>query len=524
MRQPSAQPSPHPLWNTPGWRRVSPCMATSEAAQSRSGKRVIVVGGGVSGLSTALKLGRAGFAVTVLERDPVEMPSSADEAFEWDRRGAPQVRHSHAFLGRLYGLLRDSEPDLLAALLDAGATEMRFGDNVPDTLEDFRPEPGDEDLVMLACRRTTFEWVLRRTALAEGNVEFRAGVAAEGFTVAPGRGEGEPPLVNGVRLADGSNLAADLVVVAAGRRSALPEWLDAIGCAPMPEAVEDTGIIYLSRFYRLRDGHDLPPRNGLIGGDLGYLKYGVFLGDNRTFSLTLAAPSDDDHLRRLLSDDETFEHAARTLDVAEPYVDGRAEALTPVHVIAGLLNRRREFVVDGRPLAMGVHPVGDSVVCTNPLYGRGCTTGYWSAHLLSRAITEFPDDLEAQSLRFHALVADEIVPWYDSGVAQDAEARRVATALIAGEDPDADASDPRAFMRGVFRDGLAPALRFDPVVLRAFMRSVNLLTPPDALLKDQDVMARIFAIWNDRENRPPEPQLGPKTRAEMLDLMDAFAA
>ena len=37
-------------------------------------------------------------------------------------------------------------------------------------------------------------------------------------------------------------------------------------------------------------------------------------------------------------------------------------------------------------------------------------------------------------------------------------------------------------------------------------------------------MARIFAIWNDRENRPPEPQLGPKTRAEMLDLMDAFAA
>jgi len=499
-------------------------MATFEAAQTRSGKRVIVVGGGVSGLSTALKLGRAGFAVTVLERDPVEMPSSADEAFEWDRRGAPQVRHSHAFLGRLYGLLRDSEPDLLAALLDAGATEMRFGDNVPDTLEDFRPEPGDEDLVMLACRRTTFEWVLRRTALAEGNVEFRAGVAAEGFTVAPGRGEGEPPLVNGVRLADGSNLAADLVVVAAGRRSALPEWLNAIGCAPMPEAVEDTGIIYLSRFYRLRDGHDLPPRNGLIGGDLGYLKYGVFLGDNRTFSLTLAAPSDDDQLRRLLSDDETFEHAARTLDVAEPYVDGRAEALTPVHVIAGLLNRRREFVVDGRPLAMGVHPVGDSVVCTNPLYGRGCTTGYWSAHLLSRAIAEFPDDLEAQSLRFHALVADEIVPWYDSGVAQDAEARRVATALMAGEDPDADPNDPRAFMRGVFRDGLAPALRFDPVVLRAFMRSVNLLTPPDALLKDQDVMARIFAIWNDRGNRPPEPQLGPKTRAEMLDLMDAFAA
>ena len=35
---------------------------------------------------------------------------------------------------------------------------------------DLEPEPGDEDLAALACRRTTFEWVLRRMALAEGAV------------------------------------------------------------------------------------------------------------------------------------------------------------------------------------------------------------------------------------------------------------------------------------------------------------------------------------------------------------------
>ena len=43
---------------------------------------------------------------------------------------------------------------------------------------EFTPEPGDDDLVMIACRRTTFEWVLRRAALAEGNVTMRTGVAA----------------------------------------------------------------------------------------------------------------------------------------------------------------------------------------------------------------------------------------------------------------------------------------------------------------------------------------------------------
>ena len=58
-------------------------------------------------------------------------------------------------------------------------------------------------------------------------------------------------------------------------------------------------------------------------------------------------------------------------------------------------------------------------------------------------------------------------------------------------------------MRGVFRDGLLPALRRDPVVLRAFFRSLNLLTAPNAMVKDPDVGARVLAVWQDRDNRPP---------------------
>src|SRR5690242_18179058 len=58
--------------------------------------RIIVVGGGIAGLSTALACARAGHAVTVLERDDTPMPPDADAAFAWQRTGAPQVRHSHA--------------------------------------------------------------------------------------------------------------------------------------------------------------------------------------------------------------------------------------------------------------------------------------------------------------------------------------------------------------------------------------------------------------------------------------------
>ncbi len=482
--------------------------------------QVLVVGGGVSGLSTALKLSRRGHQVTVIERDDTPMPQSADEAFDWDRRGAPQVRHSHAFLARLVGLLKKNEPDVIAALYEAGAAELPFGADLPPTMVGFEREEADDELTMLTCRRTTFEWVLRRVVLDEGRVEFRTGVGVNGLLTIDH--ESGIPRVNGVRLEDGTTLTADLVVVATGRRSALPEWLADLGVGPVNEFVEDTGIVYASRFYRLKTGESYPPRNGPIGGDLGYIKYGVFVGDNDTFSITLAAPTDDTELRARLSDAATFDAAARQLVATAPYFDGRAEPIIDgVYMMAGLLNRHREYVVNGQPLVLGMLPVGDAVICTNPLYGRGCSIGYWGAHLMSEALDSFDGDLRRLAVDYDAAINREIMPWYKAGVEQDAEARRVSSALLKGDDPDGDTSDPKTFMRSVLREGLLPALRTDPVVLRAFMRNLNLLTAPDAMTKDPEVMNRVFAVWQDRDNRPAEPPMGPKRRAEFLELLPA---
>ncbi len=484
---------------------------------------VTVIGGGVSGLGAALTLARRGHDVTVIERDHTPMPMSADEAFDWDRRGAPQVRHSHAFLGRLRQLLLSDHPDIYADLLAEGATEIRFGDDLPPEMTDFEPQPDDDELVMLACRRTTFEWVVRRTAVAEGRVALRTGVAVDGLLAAPLDTAGTArPVVTGVRLSDGTEILTDLVVIASGRRAAVAEWMDAIGSPALVEQAEDTGIVYFSRFYRLLDGMDHPPRSGVIGGDLGYLKYGVFVGDNRTFSVTLAVPSDDTELRRRLGDAAAFDCAAQELVATAPWFDGRAEPLSPtVYVMAGLLNRWRDYVVDGEPLVERLIPVGDAVLCTNPLYGRGCSTAFWAAHLLADALDAHPADVVAAAIEYDGALRSEIQPWYRASVEQDGEARRVAASLLAGADPDSDADDPRTFMRGVFRDGLLPSLRTDAVVLRAFMRSFNLLATPDALAKDPDVTARILAVWQDRANRSPALALGPRHRDDFVELLPA---
>jgi 2-polyprenyl-6-methoxyphenol hydroxylase-like FAD-dependent oxidoreductase len=467
--------------------------------------RVVVIGAGVAGLGTALALGRRGHEVTILERDATPLPSDPGEAFHWNRRGAPQVRHSHALLARLRNLLRDDHPDVLQALLDAGATELRFTDTLPDTIDDREPKPGDDDLVALACRRTTFEWVLRRTVLAEPHVQLRDGVVVEGLA----SDGASPPRITGVRIEGGEVIPADVVVAANGRRSSLRTWLADAGAVEIPEDEEDTGIIYYSRFYEVLPGARTPPQEGPIGADLGYLKFAIFQGDNGTFSVTLAAGNEDDELRAVL-DPATFDAAAQLLVPVAPWVQPDvSRPITDVHVMAKLLNRLRRFVVDGEPVALGFFALGDANICTNPLYGRGCSLAMVQAHLLADVLDRHADDLTAAALQFEAATGREIEPWYHAAVNQDRFNRKLAS------EGEAPSDDPQAFFRSVLKDGLLPATRTDAVVLRAFIRAFNLLEAPEALMQNQDVMARVLAVYQDRDNRPPEPVLGPP-RAELL--------
>jgi 2-polyprenyl-6-methoxyphenol hydroxylase-like FAD-dependent oxidoreductase len=507
---------------------------------------IVVIGAGVAGLGSALAFARAGHRVTLLERDATPLPTDPDAAFEWDRRGAPQVRHSHALLARLRNLLRDRHPDVLEALLAAGATEMRFAESLPAEIVDREPRPGDEDLVALACRRTTFEWVLRRVVLATDAVTLRDGVVVEGLEVAAD-GNGGPPVIAGVRVHDASAqgaadrgatlIPAAMVVAAVGRRSAVPAWLREAG-VELDETVEDTGVLYLSRFYRLRDGVVSPDTSGPIGGDLGYLKYAVFQGDNRTLSVTFCLPTEDRDLRGLLIDPDRFDAAARELPTTAPWVEpGTTQAITDVHTMGGLINRRVRYLDGGEPVALGFHAVGDAHTCTNPLYGRGCSLAMVQATLLADAAAAHPgseaDAARARALAYEAACEREIEPWYRAAVAQDAMGRAAQAeppvtappSIDRGAHPDRrdasldqqeeNAAQARDFIRDLMRDGLMPAVRTDATVFRAFVRAFNLLDPPDVLTTDPEVVTRVLAVYQTRDERPPEEPLGPD-RAGLL--------
>ncbi len=466
-------------------------------------EHVVVVGGGIGGLGTALALGRAGHRVTVLERDVLPTIDDPDEAFAAERRGAPQVHQTHGFLARLQVVLRDRFPDVFEDLMAAGCTTMSTTANLGE------PRPGDEDLKVLIVRRTTLEWVLRRAALAQPGVEIRSGVGVSGLVGR--RSEDDPvPTVTGVRLDDGTTIDADLVVAANGRRADIPAWLDGLG-VDVPETIRESGLMYVTRWYRLPPTEQtvLDPK---LGGDLGFVKYLGVPGGRGTLSVTLAIRSEDAELRAALCDDDRFDLACRALPGPDGFfAGGPLEPIGSVRPMGGLLNRIRTFVDDdGNPSVLGFHAVGDAHTCTNPLYGRGCALAMVQAVLLADALAANPDDAVARGAAYEAACASEVTPWFQVSVEMDKLGADPAG--FAGGGGGADSSGAKQ-MAAVF-----VAAATDPVIGRAMVRFWNLMATPAEMMTDPELIERVMAVMAKPDAYPIPPREGP-SRTELLDTL-----
>jgi 2-polyprenyl-6-methoxyphenol hydroxylase-like FAD-dependent oxidoreductase len=471
-------------------------------------QQVVIVGGGVGGLTTALALGRSGHRVTLLERDELRPLADAAEAFATERSGAPQVHQTHGFLARLQVTLRDRFPDVLDDLLAAGGLTM------PMTAELGEPRPGDEDLKVIIVRRTTLDWVLRRAVEAQDGVELRTAAPVAGL-VTSGTAANGAPVVTGVRLDDGTVVEADAVVAATGRRGPIPAWLTAIG-VDLDETIVESGLMYMSRWYhRVATDDELDPK---LGGDLGFVKYLAVPGDGDTLSVTLAIRTADSQLRAALANPALFDHACRVLPGPNQFFGPGLpvmEPIGPVRPMAGLLNRRRTFVdAEGLPAVQGFHAVGDCHTTTNPLYGRGCALATVQAVLLADAFAEHGDDAAARGAAYEAGSTREVLPWWESSVQMDKLGSDPGGASAPGGGADSDAAKA---MASVF-----VAAQTDPIIGRGIARFMNLLATPAQLMGDSELITRMAEVMADPSAYPVPPREGP-TRDELLDELNGLA-
>lgn len=466
--------------------------------------KVIVIGAGIGGLTAALALSRTGHDVVMIERDDTPMPDDVEGAFGWDRRGAPQVRHTHGFPALIRVMLRDRFPDVLHALIAAGADEVSvMPSSVPPDAPDY--ERDAEDLQVLACRRTTLEWVLRRSVLAESGVEIRTGVAVAGLLV---DANSDSRTVVGVRLGGGSQLGADAVVASTGRRDGVVGWLGEHGIA-VAEEEHPTGTIYLSRFYR-RGGEPSAPI-GYLGGRRAGVGFVVAGADNGTYSATLAVDATDAELRAHLLEPHRFEAVLPLFREMEPVVRAGGTPITPVQVMGGLVNRIRRFCdADGGPLASGFFAIGDAHTCTNPVYGRGSSLAVLQAVLLADALAAHPADLTAAGRMYEETCSVRVEPWFDISVMTDAASRpHDATHAVTDEQPKAARLDLQAMRR--------IAGSTDPHLAVLMARMMSLLLTPQEVFGDPDVLERLAAAAASQRPRDPgAPRPPALTRADLL--------
>jgi 2-polyprenyl-6-methoxyphenol hydroxylase-like FAD-dependent oxidoreductase len=478
-------------------------------------ERVLVLGAGMAGLFTALALAPGEREVVLVERDPPPPDGGADATFfDWKRKGVGQLRHSHGFLARMREVIRARHPLLLDQLRDAGCREIGFTDMMPIALrETYRPQPGDEAMVILTSRRTTFELMLRRYVEGLPGVSVISDAFVRTLIVEPG--DGALTVAGAAVERDGqtSDWSADIVIDAQGRLSECAAELRAAG-GHIGEVVEDCGILYFTRHYR-RTAADPPPARATATGDLSYIKYGRFPGDNGCFSITLAVPETETELRTAVVRPEVFDHICALLPGIAGWVDPEgSEPISPVYGMGDLKNHWRRFVSDDQRAILGFFAVGDSLVRTNPLYGRGCSFAAAQSEILGQVLRETHDPAVRARL-YDTRVAEALRAFYDDMCGQDRDAIRRARATRDGERP---ASFATRLGRSFLNDGVAIAVRSDLPLLRAALREFNMLDPPRAWVRRPETLAKSLGRWmrgrtaNARFYPPP---LGP-ARAEML--------
>jgi 2-polyprenyl-6-methoxyphenol hydroxylase-like FAD-dependent oxidoreductase len=416
-------------------------------------------------------------AVTLLERDTFPETPAA-------RTGLPQGRHAHALLERGRRIVERFLPGLTEELVRAGAELMDFTRDFAWLAPSGWYLRVPSDLPMLACTRDLIDWCVRRRVTALTNLRVRERVDLAGLARRPQGGT----RIAGVRLRfrtaageidlGGEVLAADLVVVADGRHSRLPEWLSDLGYEPPEETVVNAFHGYASRSYRRPAGfapdwkalyiQQAPPgdpRGGIIQPvEGGRWMVSLFGGDGDY------PPTGDAGFL-------AFAQSLRSPALYEALA--AAEPLTPVVSQRATENRLRHYDRLGR-FPDGIVAVGDAVCAFNPVYGQGMSAAALGAEVLDRWLWEEAHRGPGGGRVFQRRLARATAPAWQLATGADYRFRAVAGA------PQGRV----ARLTGRYLDAVMRAATRRPWVRRRLADVLQLLRPPSALF-GLSVLARV---------------------------------
>lgn len=444
-----------------------------------------IIGGSFAGLFAARALALKGWPVTVFEPDQPGDTQDFDRTFEeWDRPGVPQLRQPHSIRALARRLLLDRDPEMAEDILGCGAIQWPY--SLRKTGVDRVEDP---DLIGVMARRTTFEPVIRE------RVEHTPGVTFVKATVAGYIIEaGDLPRIKGVRTRDGREFSFDCVIDASGRRTRLPDWLRAASIEPPAQSARPAGMVYYSRYFRFHPGVQAANMTGIRSGPAGVMPLMAFRSntlDRSTFSMTLAVASWEPRFR-VLKSDAVFNAYAGRIPAVAAWIDPLVSSpISKVRPFGDIFNTYWDFLRDERPIVANLFALGDSRVHTSPYFGWGITLALKQALLLADAYAG-PDNIGRQ-VAFETAASAFCRPYYDAAALED-DAR---SALWRGETLDADDQ------YGIYVNTLTPAAGRDPYVYREVYRRTNMLSAPDAIFEQPDILDRASRAMESGPDKTP---------------------
>jgi len=467
---------------------------------------VVVLGGGPTGLASAILLAEQGLDIVVLDRDqpPPDDPENAWEV--WEKRSVGQFRLVHYLQPGGRVLMEEHLPTVFGELEGVGA--LRF--NAAAAAARLLPDNAGSQLdlgrfeTLTTCRRPLIEFAYAAAARKTAGIDIRYGNAVAalvtGAEVFPG-----VPHVTGVRTDSGETIDARVVIDAAGRRSPLASMIEAAGGFRPPEHAFEAGFVYNTQYYR---GPELPQVRDDLLSAIGSFSVLTIPGDDGWWSVTLYHSPKDKQMRKVRNP-EVFERVVRSLPNHAHWADGRPQG--DVFSMAATANTTRQFVVDGTPCATGLVPLGDAWGFTNPSIGRGLTLGMMHVIDMAPAIVKHIDEPRELAGEWERRTGERPARWHASTVDFDRLRAPQVDAFMRGLQDPFDPSDPAV----AGPRALTSAAHYDPQVLEWFFEVITCQTLPDDLIAREGVLERVLDVA--LSNAPYESP-GP-SRTELEELL-----
>ncbi|MGH3766545.1 MAG: NAD(P)/FAD-dependent oxidoreductase [Pseudonocardiaceae bacterium] len=344
------------------------------------GGHAAVIGGGMAGLLAARVLASHFERVTLVERDwlPDDMQV---------RKGVPQGRMLHAMLPRGQRIIESRFPGYGRELEAAGAVALRMPTDAVVLLPVGWLDRRAAGWPIVSGSRPLFEGILRRRLRELPGVTILERHDVTSLRTSADRREVTGAVLRSLDDAGSTReLAADLVVDAAGRGSRAPVWLSEAGY-PTPATTHlDPDIGYASRTYRIPKGFSADWKIVMLTSQppsmprTGYL---MPIEDGQWMVALMGAggqhpPTDEDGFT-------AFMRSLRHPVIADALA--AAEPVSPIRAYRGTANRLCHYErMPRRPERFVI--LGDAVCAFNPIYGQGMTTAAIAAETLDACLRD----------------------------------------------------------------------------------------------------------------------------------------